>query len=124
MRNNSNHKLISVKGQSENLPEILFVTSYPPRECGIATYSHDLINALNNKFSSSFSIKVCALESGDEAYSYPVEVKYVLKTSLADSYERLAIAINKDEHIKMVLIQHEFGFYIEQELSFRHFLSE
>ena len=124
MRNNIDHKLITVKGQSENLPEILFVTSYPPRECGIATYSHDLISALNNKFSSSFSIKVCALESGDETYSYPVEVKYVLKTSLADSYETLAIEINKDEHIKMVLIQHEFGFYIEQELSFRHFLSE
>ena len=24
------------------LPEILFITSYPPRECGIATYSQDL----------------------------------------------------------------------------------
>jgi len=124
MRNNNDQKLNTVKGQSENLPEILFITSYPPRECGIATYSHDLISALNNKFSSSFSIKVCALESGDETYSYPVEVKYVLKTSLADSYETLARDINKDEHIKMVLIQHEFGFYIEQELSFRHFLSE
>ena len=33
-----------------DLDEILFITSYPPRECGIATYSQDLIMALNNKF--------------------------------------------------------------------------
>ena len=26
--------------------EILFITSYPPRECGIATYSQDLIKSL------------------------------------------------------------------------------
>jgi hypothetical protein len=28
---------------NDNLPEILCITSYPPRECGIATYSQDLI---------------------------------------------------------------------------------
>jgi len=48
-----------------DLAEILVVTSYPPRECGIATYSQDLIRALNNKFSSCLSMKVCALETGD-----------------------------------------------------------
>ena len=36
--------------QENNLPEILFVTSFPPRECGIATYSQDLVNALSNQF--------------------------------------------------------------------------
>jgi len=51
-----------------DLAEILFITSYPPRECGIATYSQDLIKALNNKFSNSLSIKVCALESGKANY--------------------------------------------------------
>ncbi len=50
---------------AENLAEILFITSYPPRECGIATYSQDLLKALNNKFSNTFSLKVCALESGE-----------------------------------------------------------
>jgi hypothetical protein len=53
-------KVISVNGihtsNSENkLPEILFITSYPPRECGIATYSQDLVKALNNKFDHSFT---------------------------------------------------------------------
>src|ERR1035437_3711264 len=105
------------------LPEILCITSYPPRECGIATYSQDLIKSLNNKFSSSFSIKVCALESSEIEYPYPDEVKFILKTSLATEYEKLAVKINNDDLIKIVLIQHEFGFYARQELAFQQFLS-
>ena len=93
---------------TNNLSEILFISSYPPRECGIATYAQDLIKALNNKFSNSFSIRVCALESNGNTYSYPDEVKYTLKTSLAADYENLAYAINKDNSIKSVLIHHEF----------------
>lgn len=103
--------------------EILVITSYPPRECGIATYSEDLIKALNNKFSNSLSIKVCALESNGTTYPYPDEVKYILKTSLADDYEKLLSNINDDKSIKIILIQHEFGFYKFQEKAFYNFLS-
>jgi len=113
-----------IQDHTNDLAEILFITSYPPRVCGIATYSHDLIKALNNKFSNSFSIKVCALESGDENYPYPGEVKYILNTSLAAGYEKLALNINKDNHIKIVLIQHEFGFFREQKQIFLQFLYE
>jgi glycosyltransferase involved in cell wall biosynthesis len=107
-----------------DLAEILFITSYPPRVCGIATYSQDLIKALNNKFSNSLSIKVCALESGDANYTYPEEVKYILKTSFAGEYKKLALKINKDPRIQIVLIQHEFGFYIMQEQAFLQFLNK
>jgi len=121
---NKNKKTRSGLESKRDLAEILFLTSYPPRECGIATYSQDLIKALNNKFSNSFSIKVCALESGDASYPYPDEVKYILKTSIAADYKILAQKINDDFHIKLVLIQHEFGFYNVQEKSFIEFLSE
>jgi hypothetical protein len=30
-------------------PEILIVSSFPPRECGIANYTFDLVKALNKK---------------------------------------------------------------------------
>ena len=60
------------------LPKILFITSYPPRECGIATYSQDLITALDKKFSNSFNIGICALESEDEKHDYSGEIEYVL----------------------------------------------
>jgi glycosyltransferase involved in cell wall biosynthesis len=112
----------TIHESTSDLAEILFVTSYPPRECGIATYSQDLIKALNNKFSSSFSIKVCALESDENNYHYPAEVEYRLKTSIAAEYEKLAIEINKNDRIKIVLIQHEFGFYSLQEQAFLQLL--
>lgn len=112
----------SKQGNAANLAEILFVTSYPPRECGIATYSQDLIKALNNKFSNALSIKVCALESGETSYSYPAEVKYILKTSIAAGYVKMAVQINNDTLIKTVVIQHEFGFYHKQEQAFLEFV--
>ncbi len=110
--------------QTKPVSEILFVTSYPPRECGIATYSQDLIKSLNNKFSNSLSISVCALESDELNYKYPDEVKYILDTSAPSGYKNLAQSINQDEHIKVVFIQHEFGFFRTQEDAFLQFLVE
>jgi hypothetical protein len=43
------------------LPEILFVTSFPPRECGIATFSQDLIAALKDQFEHSFNCSICLI---------------------------------------------------------------
>jgi glycosyltransferase involved in cell wall biosynthesis len=109
---------------SKDLAAILIVSSFPPRVCGIATYTQDLTRALQNKFSSSLSIKICALESDETSLLYPPEVKYILKTSSADEYEKTAVAINLDPNIKIVLIQHEFGFFKEQEQAFLEFVYE
>ncbi|MCX6257426.1 MAG: glycosyltransferase [Bacteroidia bacterium] len=121
---NINNNVRPEPSQPDEIAEVLFITSYPPRECGIATYSQDLIKALNNKFSSSLSIKVCALESGDASYHYPDEVKFILDTSVATGYRKLAQSINQNKHIRIVLIQHEFGFFIKQEQAFLQFLYE
>ena len=108
----------------KSLPELLVITSYPPRECGIATYSEDLIHALNHKFDQSFIIKVCALEAEDTTFDYPAEVKFKLKTSIAADYHKTALAINQNKNIKVVLIQHEFGLFYEQEEAFLQFMHE
>lgn len=103
--------------------EILVVSSYPPRVCGIATYSQDLITALNNKFGKSFSIIVCALENEFEKFSYSDEVKYILDTSVPSEFKNLANKINRNKKIKLVLFQHEFGFYEGREEAFLQFLN-
>ncbi len=104
------------------LPEIVFITSYPPRECGIATYSQDLIFALNNKFRKSFDIKICALENQNDNYFYNENVDYVLETDNQNSYLELADNINLNQNISMVLIQHEFGLFKSNEDDFVAFL--
>jgi glycosyltransferase involved in cell wall biosynthesis len=95
-----------------SLPQILILSSYPPRECGIGTYSQDLIKTLTAKFSQSFSTAVCAMETDTEKFRfYPDEVKYILNTTDDNSYYQLAKSLEKNARIKTVLIQHEFGFF-------------
>ena len=108
--------------EKENLPEILFITTYPPRECGIATYSQDLILALKNKFQNTFDVKIAALEMQNNTYSYPSEVTYFLETDNKISYSKLANTINVNHSLELVLIQHEFGLFRTNEADFILFL--
>jgi hypothetical protein len=105
------------------LPEILFLTSYPPRECGIATYSQDLIKALHNKYNDSFKISVCPIETANEKHTYNDEIKYILDIDTHKSFVKLAETINKDLSIKMVLVQHEFGLFRDKDYEFLQFLT-
>lgn len=93
-----------------DLPEVLFIASYPPRECGIATYTRDLIEAITEKFSASFSIKICALEERI-SYLYGQEVKYILPAFDYTAYEDLARNVNMDKNLCLVFVEHEFGLF-------------
>lgn len=105
--------------------EVLFITSYPPRECGIASYSQNLIRSLNNRFDNFFSLRVCALESGGEArYYYPDEVSWVLDTTKSSDYTKILDKINQSAEIRAVIIQHEFDLFKPTEEAFLHFLSK
>lgn len=114
----------SLISETDNaLPEILFVTSYPPRECGIATYSQDLIKALHNKYSDSFKISVCPIETVNEKHTYNDDIKYILDIDKKKSFVKLAETINKDLAIKMVMVQHEFGLFRDRDYEFLQFLT-
>lgn len=115
-------KRISVQKTLEKLPEIVVITTYPPRECGIATYSQDLIFALNNKFSNSFDLKIVALESETEKHTYSDAIYAVLETENPYSYAALALNINGNSAIEMVLVQHEFGLFSGNESDLISFL--
>lgn len=102
-------------------PGILVMTSFPPRECGIATYSADLIDALNAKFSGSFNLLVCALESDVEQFQYPHPPRFVLNTDCPDDFDEVSRAINHSADIQVVLVQHEFGLFATQESAMLRF---
>src|SRR5687767_11637413 len=75
---------------------ILFVTSYPPRACGIASYSMDLLTAIRNSFGDTFSLFVCALENKLEERVYPQEVRYTVNVREDRALMALAARINRD----------------------------
>jgi glycosyltransferase involved in cell wall biosynthesis len=91
--------------------QILMITSFPPRKCGIATYSQDLIKAIEDKYYDSFAINVCALQKTDVVLHYPSEVTYFLQTWKKEEYKKIALAINEDDAIKIIYLEHEFGLY-------------
>lgn len=104
------------------LPEVLLLTSYPPRECGIATYSQDLLKALRSKFYQSFNFSICALEPGLHTHVYADPVKYVLDTTDNNAYLQLAYQLEADTTIKLIVLQHEFGFFHGHEAALLSFL--
>jgi glycosyltransferase involved in cell wall biosynthesis len=91
--------------------KMLLVSSYPSRECGLATFSNDIVNAVANVFGDTLPIEVCALENEGQQFEYSDEVKYTLSTSNIDDYRLVAEKINERNDIGLVCIQHEFGLF-------------
>lgn len=104
--------------------KIICITTYPPRECGIATFAQDLIRAILSKFGDSYSIKICAVESDAEKHTYTEDVEYVLNTSDVSAYAALTRQLNENSEVKKVLVQHEFGLYAAQEEAFLQMLQQ
>lgn len=91
--------------------KMLLVSSYPPRECGLATFSNDIVNAVELVFGNTLPIEVCALENNNHRFTYNDEVKYTLAASCLDDYRQVAEKINARNDIGLVCIQHEFGLF-------------
>jgi len=100
------------------MKHVLCITTYPPRVCGIATFSYDLIQTINKKFTQDYRVEVCAVESEIERHSYDSTVKYVLNTSEQGDFEAISKKLNQDTDVDLICIQHEFGLYSENQESF------
>lgn len=87
---------------------IAFVGGYEPRRCGIATFTHDLCEAVYK--SSSVTCSVAAVNDRPEGYNYPARVCFELQEKDLDSYRRAAEFLNY-HNMDVLSIQHEFGIY-------------
>jgi glycosyltransferase involved in cell wall biosynthesis len=88
---------------------IAFVGNYLPRECGIATFTTDLCNALAAEYGEArlFAIPV---NDPDSSYDYPDQVRLELEQEDIASYERAADFLNFNSN-DLVCLQHEYGIY-------------
>lgn len=90
---------------------MLIVSSYPPRECGLATFSKDIVNAIKIVFGDTLPIEVCALQNEKNQCNYNQEVAYTINSSKLEEYQIIAEKINERKDIGLVCIQHEFGLF-------------
>jgi glycosyltransferase involved in cell wall biosynthesis len=87
----------------------IFVTSYIPRKCGIATFTKDLTNGINllNPFALA---EIMALNRPEEHLNYPWEVKFKICQNDLNTYLQAADYIN-ESGADVIMLEHEFGLY-------------
>lgn len=87
----------------------IFVSSYVPRRCGLASFTKDLTSSINELNPESMA-EIIAIESDDAEHYYPWEVKYKISRDDLESYYRAAEYVNQSS-ADVVSLQHEFGLY-------------
>ena len=78
------------------------MSTFPPRECGIATFTKDLIDSMDKKFNPSLKSKILAVnENGSSIYNYDKKrVAMQLNESDIENYIEAAEKIRELEQKK------------------------
>jgi glycosyltransferase involved in cell wall biosynthesis len=86
---------------------VAFLSTYPSRECGLATFTQDLVRELD-KVGLLNKPKVIAVSNNE--YSYSDRVIMELWQHDRDSYIKTAEDIN-NSNIELLVIEHEYGIF-------------
>ena len=88
---------------------VIYVSSYIPRQCGIASYAKNLTNAIN-LLNPYHLAEIVAVNREKESLNYPEEVKLVINDQKRADYSKAAERINHSG-ADLVSLQHEFGLF-------------
>ena len=75
--------------------KICFLSNFPPKECGIATFTKDLVNAMDQSYNAKLKSQVIARNEETDFYNYD---------------HRVVMQINK-ETIEQLFRQHYLRMY-------------
>jgi glycosyltransferase involved in cell wall biosynthesis len=89
---------------------VAFISSYPPRRCGIATFTKDLTNGINNLNPERLAEIIALDDKISEAIEYPWEVSHRIRQDSWEDYQRVLDYLN-NSIIDIVCIQHEYGIF-------------
>jgi glycosyltransferase involved in cell wall biosynthesis len=85
------------------------IGNFPPRKCGIATFTRDAFGSLKEQLPGA-DWTLVAMEDFEGGHHYPPEVTYVIPQDEIDAYVRVADHLNR-WGAEVVFIQHEFGIF-------------
>lgn len=89
--------------------KILYLSTWPPRSCGIATFAYDLAMAIQ-KIKPNLSWQVMAIDEPTKKYKYDKEVIYKINQQDPQEFIKATDFINKS-NFDLLVIQHEFNLY-------------
>ena len=87
--------------------KIAFLSTYPPRECGLATFTQDLVTALDGI--GGIDTKIIAV-TNEESCIYDNKVFAKIGQHEQADYIKTARILN-DSDIDLLVIEHEFGIF-------------
>src|SRR5688572_1490203 len=90
-----------------------FVSTYPPRLCGIATFTRDLsqaIAAVDRRVGTTIIAMTDQMQSGSDARALSPCVRCEIRRGVKADYARAADFVNYSD-IRLVSIQHEYGIF-------------
>lgn len=88
---------------------IAFLGNFPPRLCGIATFTQDLCEAVAGELPGT-ECYVGAVNDRSEGYEYSPRVRFELQEKDLSSYRHAADFLNFN-NADILCVQHEFGIY-------------
>jgi len=90
---------------------IRMVSTYPPRRCGIGTFSRDLATALEHFTAEIGNIRIAAIDNGSGRYDIPVDLKIdqYNPVSWRDTTTHIIARAKESSNPTVVLLQHEYG---------------
>jgi polysaccharide biosynthesis protein PslF len=95
--------------ESMNKIKPAYIATYPPTECGIATFTRDVVNSVA-KYTPFSKPTVVAVKREEEIEPYGRVVRQQILKGDRDSYLDAAKFLN-DSDIDIVSVQHEYGIY-------------
>ena len=93
--------------------KIAYIATYPPRECGIGTFTNNLLKsmlAVNKNTVNRDEGFVIAINDNDLTYKYPKEVKLTIRQDYQEDYLKAVKYINISG-ADVCILQHEFGIF-------------
>jgi len=90
-----------------NLP-LINIGTYPPKQCGIATFSMDLRNSL---IGQGNNVKIMAISDEGNEYMYSNDVVFNIKQDQKQDYIKAAKYFNSAPDLKLAILQHEYGIF-------------
>src|SRR5271165_3488854 len=91
------------------LQRLAFIGNYLPRLCGIATFTHDLNNAVATA-RPDLDTCVVAMNDPGQDYDYPPITRFRIREDNVDDYVRAAEFLNAAD-VDVVSLQHEYGIF-------------